>query len=168
MTWHDPVLPPDPYRLTRGGAPVADLRTLDGFQALSVMLFRDWFDGDEGRARVAHAFETALDGQAGTAALTAWEEMMDVLSHGVRRPLMRHDLTCRCVGADEAIVAQILTLAARAEREDAMLILSLLVPAERLLPATHIAQRAGLAVMRIDLRTRRRRRGPAKTPDRLH
>ena len=52
-------------------------------------------------------------------------------------------------------MAQVLTLAALTEREDAMLTLSLLVPADRLLPALHSAEQAGLAIIRATLRMER-------------
>ncbi len=76
---------------------------------------------------------------------------------------MRHAVTCRCVGADEAVIAQVLSLAARGEREDAMLILSLLVAGDRLLPAVHIAQQAGLVVLRLSTRWRCGASAPADT-----
>lgn len=165
MSLHDPLFPEHSTRPNPGGATVADIRTLDGLQSLAILMFRDWFDGPAGRTRVEQVFEGALGTGAGVAGLDAWDEMMTVLSDGVRRPVMRHSLTCQCVGADEAVIAQVIALAGRGEREDAMLILSLLVSGERLLPAIHSAERAGRALMRINLRDRRT---AAPAPNRLH
>ncbi|MDB2407774.1 hypothetical protein N9W17_04535 [Jannaschia sp.] len=163
MSLHDPLFPEHFTRSNPGAATVADIRTLDGFQSLTIMMLRDWFDGPAGRTRVEQVFEGALGQGAGAAGLDAWDEMMTVLSNGVRRPVMRHSLTCQCVGADEAVIAQVIALAARGEREDAMLILSLLVSGERLLPAIQSAERAGRTLMRITLLDRR-----AVAPNRLH
>jgi hypothetical protein len=123
------------------------MRALDRTQALSVLLMRDWFEGPEGRARAGDLFREAL-GPAPGSAILDWADFAEVLCDRVRRPLMRHDLRCDCVGGDEAVVAQLLSLAAEGAREDAMMILSLIVPGDRLLPALHCAERAGLAVLR--------------------
>ncbi|CUH33565.1 hypothetical protein JSE7799_00994 [Jannaschia seosinensis] len=130
-----------------GAAPVAHLHSLGRVQALAVLLFRDWFEGPAGRARAGDLFRQGL-GSAAEGAILQWADFAEVLAANPRRPLMRHDLTCTCVGADEAVMAHVLALAAEGAREDAMLILSLLVPGDRLLPAMHAAEQAGLAVLR--------------------
>lgn len=168
MTLHNPLSPPHGALPGPGAATVGDIRRMDGAQALAVMLLRDWFDGPDGRGRVARTFERALGPLAGPAAHQAWSEVMDVLSRDVRRPVMRHALSCRRVGADEAVIAHVLALAARGEREDAMLILSLLVPGDRLILTIHAAERAGLALMRVALRDRRALRDRMPAPTRFH
>ena len=164
MSLHDPLDPlPNP-----GAATVADLQSMDGAQALGVMLFRDWFDGPAGRARVESVFAEAFGPAGGDMARDAWSDLAALLAAGVRRPVMRHAVTCRCVGADEAVVAQVLTLAARGEREDAMLVLSLLVPGDRLLAAMQVAERAGLALLRLTACWRRDHRAATAPSRRLH
>ena len=164
MSLHDPLDPlPNP-----GAATVADLQSMDGAQALGVMLFRDWFDGPAGRARVESVFAEAFGPAGGDMARDAWSDLAALLAAGVRRPVMRHAVTCRCVGADEAVVAQVLTLAARGEREDAMLVLSLLVPGDRLLAAVQVAERAGLALLRLTACWRRDHRAASAPARRLH
>lgn len=148
-----------------GGATVASLRALDDVQVLAVMLMRDGFDGPQGLARVHDAFVEILGKDAGPAAAEHWTGFARFLLAHARRPLMRHALTCPCVGADEAVVAQLLHLAATGAREDAILILTLLVPADRALCAVTLAENAGLAVMRA-ARTAAWR--PAPTIPRLH
>ncbi|WP_371155174.1 hypothetical protein [Jannaschia sp. 2305UL9-9] len=152
MTIHDPLSPASQSTGNPGGATVADLRALDSLQSLIVLMFRDWCDGPDGQQRVTQVFQGALGRLPGDTGLAAWIEMMAILSDDVRRPVMRHALTCRCVGADEAVIAQVLSLAGQGEREEAMLVLSLLVSGDRLLMAVNAAERAGLACMRINLR----------------
>lgn len=143
--------PPDPVDAADanpGGAAVASLRGLGQMQAMAVMMMRDGFSGPAGQQRVREVFLHTLGTEAGTAAADAWDDFAGFLLAQARRPLMRHALPCPCVGADEAVVAQILHLAATGAREDAMLTLTLLVPADRALCAEARAEAAGLAVMR--------------------
>ena len=146
MSAHDPGLADG--RANPGGAAVADLRAMDGEQALAVLLFRDSFAGPEGTARIRALFATAMGPAGGAEAFEAWSALLRALTRHARRPLVRHGLGCLCVGADEAALAQILRLAARGQREDAMLCLSLLMPGDRLMLAMGDAETAGRAVMR--------------------
>lgn len=141
-----------------GAMPVAHLHGLDRVRALSVLLYRDWFEGPEGRARVGDTFRQSL-GPAAEGAILRWADFAEELAASPRRPLMRHDLTCPCVGADEAVTAHVLALAAEGAREDAILILSLIVPGERLLQAAHAAEQAGLVVLRAAIAMDRARCG---------
>ncbi|MGB3553526.1 MAG: hypothetical protein WBA25_02680 [Jannaschia sp.] len=151
---------------TSGGATVADLRALPSPQALTVLFLRDWCEGPEGRKRVASVLKGALGPAQGSAACEAWDSLIGMLVGEGRRPLMRHDLGCRCVGSDEAVIANLLAVAATGAREDAMLVVSLLLPGDRLIVAAHFAEVAGLAVARADLRGQKRYR--PDTPNILH
>ncbi len=75
-----------------------------------------------------------------------FEELLDLLADYRRRPLVRHAPDCRCVGADEAVFAHFVTTAATGEREDAMLIATLLVRADVSPLAASLAQTVGLMV----------------------
>lgn len=134
-----------------GGATVGDLHAIEGDRALAILMYRDWFDGTDGRERVASVFDQAL-GSEGDHALATWTTLMTELVVHARRPLIRHGLSCRCIGADEAVFAQILALAMAGEREEALMILSLLIPADRSLPALHAAERCGCNLRRCALR----------------
>lgn len=147
-----------------GGAPVADLRTLEPDRGLAVLLLRDWFDGAEGRERVTAVLTDALGPHAGAPAVEAWGELCGILAAQARRPVMRHSTSCSCVGADEAVVSLAVQLAARGEREDAMMVLALLIPGDRLLCALSAAERTGLALRRAALRLQAV--PPAETPPR--
>jgi hypothetical protein len=122
---------------------------MDGQQALAVMMLRDWFEGRDGRERVTGTFAAELGLASARAAVTDWKAYAELIATGTRRPVMCHALHCRCVGSDEAVLAHVLCLAAEGAREDAMFVLSLLVQADRLLPALTVVERAGLAVKRL-------------------
>ena len=81
---------------------------------------------------------------------------------------MRHASGCRCVGSDEAVIVQVLHLAATGEREDAMLVLVLLVQGDRLLPALRVAERAGSVVLRLASIWRRTMPAPPTGRRHLH
>ncbi|MCB5198624.1 hypothetical protein LGQ03_05175 [Loktanella sp. TSTF-M6] len=132
-----------------GSVVVGDIRALSPMQFVTVSLFRDWFDGQAGRDRVGDFFDSALGPDLGQAATENWATFVTALVDHARRPVMRHGADCRCVGADEAVVAHILTAAVTADREDAMLLLSLLVPGEVLLVLIQYAERAGRDIWQI-------------------
>jgi hypothetical protein len=73
-----------------------------------------------------------------------------VARHG-RRRLVRHATGCPCVGADEAVLAQVVMLAATGDREDAMLVGALIVEGPLLLSFIEAAGRAGLLLHRAGL-----------------
>ncbi|MEM7490846.1 MAG: hypothetical protein AAF390_17145 [Pseudomonadota bacterium] len=147
-----PAPPADLTTRSIGATPVGDLRTLPGAQALSVMFLRDWFDGC--RLSVAAALSESLGPDAGATTMEALDALLSMLTHNGRRPIQWRALHCLCVGSDEAVIANLLHLAATGEREEAMLIGSLLLPGETLLPAVEAARIAGLGIMRTEIRDR--------------
>ena len=58
--------------------------------------------------------------------MSALEALCETLYKKGRRQLVRHELNCKCVGADENCFAQLVTLSTLKEKEDAMLISVLL------------------------------------------
>lgn len=139
-----------PEAVPAGASKVADLRAMPGNQALAVMFFRDWCSGC--RSSVEKALVESLGFERGGATVAALDEFMELLAHQGRRPVRYHDLHCVCVGADEAVIANLLHLAATGEREDAMLVASLLLPGETLSIAVEAARIAGLGIMRTKVR----------------
>ena len=116
-----------------GGGAVAALDALPPPQACAVRLLREWCDG------------------TGGASPPGFGELARLIVHEGRRPLLRRHAACPCVGSDEAVFAHLLAVAATGDREDAMMIASLLVPADRMGMAAHLAQIAGLAIVRACL-----------------
>ncbi|WP_460275491.1 hypothetical protein [Celeribacter sp. ULVN23_4] len=84
-----------------------------------------------------------------------FDQMMLVFQRHARRPLVSHGMSCDCLGADEAVLAQFVRHAARGQREDACLMAMLLVRADVAPLAVSLAEQLGLlidATLRTDPR----------------
>jgi hypothetical protein len=136
----------------RGGAPVGHLLELPEVEQGAVACLRLWCEGPETQARLWNDLAHALGSAHGGTALKALEQLLGlILRHG-RRPLMRHGLDCRCVGGDECAFANLVAAAAEGEREDALLIASLLVRPGLAPEAVELAGQFGLALRRMHAR----------------
>ena len=135
MTAHAPIT---------GGAPVSTMATLPGRQALMVRYLRDWCDSADGQIRVWSDLATRLGPARGQAAWKAFEDMGGILLAFGRRPLVRHQANCTCVGSDEAVVALMVSTAATGAEEEAMMIGALLVRADMIRPLVDAAMRLGV------------------------
>lgn len=172
----------------RGGAPVGYLSALPGVEAGAVRCLRALLDETDGaggtdetdgaggsgdaRERTAGEFTRALGPERGWDAMIAFEEICDLLRRHGRRPLMRHRADCECLGADESAFATFIAAAADGDREDAVLIATLLVRADMAFRLTALAERVGPALARLSPRRKRaapRWAGGPRTPPRnLH
>lgn len=137
---------------TAGAAPVGDIATLPATEAGAVLYLRLWCDGPEAQERVWNDFATGLGAGHGRTALHSLEQLCLLCARHGRRPLMRHHLTCRCLGADEACFARFVAAAAEGEQEDAMLMATLLVRADMAPSLVGLARTFGLALRRLALR----------------
>ncbi len=124
---------------TREGAqPVGKLSQLDEQGRMVITLFR----GSEALRR-------------GSDLGKIFAQMMMVFDRHARRPLVPHGMACDCLGADEAVLAQFVRLAARGQREDACLMAMLMVRADIAPLAVSLAEQLGLlinATLRTDPR----------------
>lgn len=139
----------------RGGAPVGFLTELDGIEAASVIYLRLWCDGPESQANVWNDFASSLGTDQGQKALKSFEDLCGLCSKHGRRPLMRHSVNCKCLGADESCFANFIGTAVMGERDDAMLIATLLVRPDVAPLLTSLATEFGLALKRMNLRAPR-------------
>ncbi|NNU79136.1 hypothetical protein HMH01_01675 [Halovulum dunhuangense] len=137
----------------RGGAPVGQVSQLDAVETGAVYALRLWFDGPEAQAEVWNSFASTLGPKAGRTALQALEQLFEILVRHGRRPLMRHDVACKCLGADEAFFATLIATAADGDREEAAMIASTLVRADMALFVAEPAQVFGLALKRLGMGT---------------
>ncbi len=137
---------PNPHR---GGLPVGHLSDLDPVGAGAVLCLRLWCDGPAGRTALRTHFHGNLGPRAGRHALEALDTLCDQWIRHARRPPMRHDVTCACLGADEAIFANFVAFASEGDREDAMLIATTLVRADMAALLVTLAGEVGLALARI-------------------
>lgn len=150
----------------RGAAPVGKVADLGPLEAAAVSCLRLWCDSPEGRRKVRDDLSQILGPMAGDAVLHAIEEFCSLCALHGRRALARHDPACQCLGADEACLAHLVALATEGEREDALLIATLLVRPDVSLHLVAAAQALGLALLRGSLKATRH--AAAAQPDRLH
>ncbi len=135
----------------RGGASVGLITELDGIEAASVIYLRLWSDGPKAQARVWNDFASSLGSERGRRALKSLEDLCSLCAKHGRRPLMRHSVHCKCLGADESCFANFIATAATGEREDAMLIATLIVRPDAAPMITALAADFGHALMRMEL-----------------
>lgn len=136
----------------RGGAPVGFITELDGIEAASVIYLRLWSNGPDSQATVWNDFASCLGTDQGNKAVSAFEALCSLCSRHGRRPLMRHSVNCKCLGSDESCFANFIGTAAIGDRDDAMLIATLLVRPDVAPLITALATDFGLALKRMNLR----------------
>lgn len=140
----------------RGGVAVGLLSEIGPIEAAAVMFLRAWSDGPEAREAIRGEMSVALGRDVGERAIYAFEAICDTcLRHG-RRPLLRHDITCKCLGADEACFANFIAQSCEGDREDAILIASLLVRTDMAMLMVDHAATFGLTLKRLSLAQARR------------
>jgi hypothetical protein len=137
--------------ISRGGAPVGHLSELSAIEACAVIYWRLWSEGIDGQRRVQSDFRSALGERVGFEAVDALAQIFDLCARHSRRPLMRHGLNCKCIGADESCFANFIGYASECKGEDAALIASLMVDPNLCMPMAALAQTFGLALRRMTI-----------------
>ncbi|AGI66760.1 hypothetical protein OAN307_c44800 [Octadecabacter antarcticus 307] len=137
--------------ISRGGAPVGHLGELGPIEASAIIYWRLWAEGTDGQRRVQSDFRSVLGETVGFEAVHALAQIFDMCARHCRRPLMRHGLACKCIGADESCFANFIGYASECKREDAALIASLMVDPNLCIPMAALAQTFGLALRRMTL-----------------
>ncbi|WP_290559729.1 hypothetical protein [Aestuariivita sp.] len=133
----------------RGAVPVGYVSELGPVEARAVLYLRLWFSGAETQQQVWNDFASALGPHRGRSALHTLEELCQICAQHGRRPLMRHHVTCKCLGADEACFANFVAAAADGAREDAMLMATLIVRPDLALCIADLACDLGLALRQM-------------------
>ncbi|MEM7237377.1 MAG: hypothetical protein AAF501_06080 [Pseudomonadota bacterium] len=114
---------------------------------------RLWCHGTESRNQIEQDFRDALGRRHGSRAAATLNMMFDVVVRHGRRPLMRHDVACKCLGGDESALANMVGAAVAGEREDAALLAALLVRPDMAFALATSAEQAGLALQQMILRS---------------
>lgn len=133
----------------RGGAPVGHVAELGPVEAGAVFYLRLWSDGPEAKTQVHNDFATALGASQGLKVLTSFETLCALCARHGRRPLMRHSVNCKCVGADESCFANFIGYASDGAREDAMLMAINLVRPDMAAILVGLAEEFGVALKRM-------------------
>ena len=144
IVWSPPFSRPQP-RAPRGAAPVGTLADLPMLEQGAVVLMRQWCQDEPGRIAVAQDFTRAL-GEDGAQAVNLLAHLITLIVRYGRRPMMRHDLTCTCIGGDESAFAQMIAAAAAGDRDDAMAFALTMMPAEIAFEAVQTAGPLGLLI----------------------
>ena len=113
----------------KGGSPVAVLSDLSWEEHLVIYYFRCCFDGSEALLEVHEEFRFYLGIEIANKTIRALQFLFSKLQNNGRRRLVRHDLNCKCVGADENCFAQLVTRSTYTDKNDAILIGILLTDA---------------------------------------
>lgn len=133
-------------------APVAQMNDMAGLPGMVIACLRHWNRG--GAAAALGLLRAHMAEAPACAAFEALQDLTEVLGPHIRRPLRCHAPQCHCVGLDEAAFARFVEEAALGEREDALMLASLLVEARGILPLADAARRLGLTLHRAVLRQR--------------
>lgn len=148
----------------RGGATVGYVQDLPPVERDAVLFLRMWSDGPDSQARVWSALSGSLGAEAGRPALKSLENLCALCARHGRRPLVRHQVTCKCLGADEACFANFVAYASEGCSEDALLLATTLVRPDMGYVVVGLAQEFGLALKRMALRSSRDHRLAAPPP----
>lgn len=130
--------------MTRGSAPVGQLADLDPVSACAVMYLRCGArQSRNGRP------SASLQGDFSANAQEAFDALHEVCTAYGRRPLARHDVGCRCLGADESCFAHFIGCASEGAMDDALMFAMVLVRPDMAPVLAGLAQDFGLALRRL-------------------
>ncbi|MFS4582510.1 hypothetical protein [Phaeobacter sp. C3_T13_0] len=130
----------------RGGATVGLLTDLPALEATAVRHLRHWFSGAETRIALQHELQTSLGPVLGRQAYENFGRLCNFCVSEGRRPLVRHGMTCTCLGADENCFANLVAAAAHGEYEDATLFAALIVQPAKAQRAAVLAAKIGMVL----------------------
>ncbi len=133
----------------RGGAPVGLVHNLSPVEAGAVLYLRLWCDGAEPRGRMKAELEGQLGSGPGFQAYEAFDSLCGMCLRYGRRPMVRHQLGCKCLGADESCFANFIGYASEGAREDAFLLAANLVRPDVAMMMVTLAERFGLALRQM-------------------
>lgn len=123
-----------------GAAVIGVMHDMAPWEAALVRNLRRWCDGPGGQRTVCEAYLAALPAGTAEHALQTFETLVVKLISTAHRPLVRHGVSCACVGADEGVFVTLVRYASEGHLNDAALIATLLAgPAQ----AEHLALLAG-------------------------
>lgn len=135
--------------LPRGGVTVGTLAELPPLEAGAVIYLRHWFSGVQTRQQMRHDFELRFGPELADAAFEAFGYLCNFCATHGRRPLIRHGMTCKCLGADENCFANLLASAADGQDEDAQILASLIVQPRKAQELAQLASDCGIFLQQI-------------------
>lgn len=133
----------------RGAAAVGVLGELPPLEAALVLYIRLWHTSCTARHEVARDFNRALGAEGGAEMLELFEAFCAAAATSARRPLIRHEIRCRCLGADESALAHLVAAAADGAHEDAELLAALLMERGSVARIAGLARALGAGLARM-------------------
>lgn len=130
----------------RGAVPVGYVCELGPVETGAILYLRLWFDGPDAQSQVWQDFSSSLGQQRGRQVIESFEVLCDLCVRYARRPMMRHHVTCKCVGADESCFANFVGYASEGAREDALLMAVNMVRPDVAVSLVDLAAAFGLAL----------------------
>ena len=115
---------------TKGGSPVAVISDLSWEEHLIIYYFRCCFEEPQALLEVHEEFRFYLGAEIANKTIGALQFLFNKLQNNGRRRLVRHDMNCKCVGADENCFAQLVTRSTYTDKNDSILIGILLTDAD--------------------------------------
>lgn len=137
----------------RGGVAVGMLADMPPLERGVVQLLRQWCDGEAGRIAVAEDFTTIFGPEQAAIEVNNLAHLITLMVQMGRRPLMRHQTNCSCLGGDESAFAQMVAAATAGDRDDAMAFALTMLPPDIAYEAVQIAEYVGRATLDIIHRT---------------
>ena len=136
----------------RGGASVAVLNRLDGWEANLIVNLRLWCEGPDGRRQVWDDYARTFGPLLGREEMRAFETLLTTLIEYSMRPLVRHSVQCACVGSDECVFLNLVRTASDGHLNDAALIATLLTGPAQAEALAMLAGQVGEGARRLSLR----------------
>lgn len=133
----------------RGGAAVGMLADMPPLERGVVQLLRQWCDGEAGRIAVAEDFTAIFGAEQAALEVNNLAHLIMLMVQMGRRPLMRHQTNCTCLGGDESAFAQMVAAATAGDREDAMAFALTMLPPDIAYEAVQTAEYVGRAALDI-------------------
>lgn len=135
--------------IPRGGVTVGALAELPPLEAGAVIYLRHWFSGAETRQQMRRDFEVSFGPELADAAFEAFGGLCNFCATHGRRPLIRHSMRCKCLGADENCFANLLASAAEGQDADAQILASLIVQPRKAQELAQMASDCGIFLQQI-------------------
>jgi len=127
----------------------ASTKFLDLEEYTIISFLRRWCDGDISRSNLNKELIINLGYAEGNSAFQSFKDLCEIIFHHGRRSLIRHQLDCNCVGADESCFAQLILRSANNYKEDAILIALLLVPPHLTSQTVSLSEKIGTAIKQL-------------------
>ena len=132
-----------------GGAAVGKMEYLSLEEYTIISFLRRYCDGEMSRQTLKKELIINLGYSAGEKTFDSLKNLFENIFHHGRRALIRHNIDCDCVGADESCLAQLILRAGNNYKEEAILISLLLMPPDFSAETVRLASEIGASIKNL-------------------